>query len=177
MICGNEDVVPIKFRRSSGLGPHSFKIANKGRHHSWNSVNNYTCNVFKDNAWQRVTLNSGTFSSEIEALQILSCIDGETERQGRYISIHSAYEAVVKKRAIHLSAIRHALAHSASKLTNPDVISALTEYFDGVHINLRIYTHQKIYYRCIAEMLIAIDDAIFTKIMHNWSNLVHDVIE
>ncbi|MBS0431139.1 MAG: hypothetical protein JSS21_01865 [Proteobacteria bacterium] len=94
-------------------------------------------------------------------MAILSGVDGETERQSRYINIHSAYEAVVRPRDVALSAIRHALAHPVTALTRPAVRATLLRRFGTLRIDLRKHEHQKIVFCAIGAMLIAIDNAVY----------------
>ena len=113
-----------------------------------------------------------SFPCEVEAMAILAQVDGEAERMGRYINVHSAYEAVVKDRRVELSAVRHALAHPITSLTRPSVRAALEAQFCGSKIDLTLHTHKKVYYRNIVEMLVAIDAALFETFIRRWSELV-----
>ena len=118
-----------------------------------------------------MSLPIASFESEVEALAILAVLDGETEREGRYIDVHSAYEAVVKEREVELSAIRHALAHPITKLTRPDVRAAIVKHFDGRRIDLSLYEHKKPFFCCIGRMLIAIDSALSATLHSRWNDL------
>jgi hypothetical protein len=71
----------------------------------------WPCDICRDSRWEEVYLPYAIFRNEVEALAILSSVDGEMEREGRYIKVHSAYEAVVLNREVDFSAIRHFLAH------------------------------------------------------------------
>ncbi|OGT83127.1 MAG: hypothetical protein A3G96_03390 [Gammaproteobacteria bacterium RIFCSPLOWO2_12_FULL_52_10] len=171
MLCYS-DVIPKQFHRSSGLDAHTFNVTGTV-YHTWRKkARDWPCKVWRDGAWQSVLVPIAKFPAEVEALAILSEIDGETEREGRYINIHSAYEAVVELRTVDLSAIRHALAHPVTSLTRPDVRATLEHYFGGPYIDLTCYDHKKVFYTCIARMLIAIDEALFLIFTQRWNELL-----
>ena len=135
------------------------------------SYSNYL--FFHENgSWQKYTAPLASFPSQVEALFILSKIDGETERQGRYINVHSAYEAVVSPRDVTLSAIRHALAHPITALTRSDVHGVLFSQFGSLRIDLAKYEHQKVVYRSIGAMLIAIE----IDVHHTFSSRIHELV-
>jgi hypothetical protein len=112
------------------------------------------------------------FPNEVEAMAILAQVDGEAERRGRYINVHSAYEAVVQDRRVELSAVRHALAHPITSLTRPSVRAALEAQFSGSRIDLTLHAHKKVYYRNVVEMLVAIDAALFETFTRRWDELL-----
>src|SRR5690606_26175862 len=115
------------------------------------SASSYPTRVHRDGRLRPVLVPIAAFPAEVEAMAILAQIDGETERKKRYIDVHSAYEAVVPNRAIHLSAVRHALAHPMTSLTRPNVKAALAQHFAGAQIDLSLNEHKKVYYRCLVE--------------------------
>ncbi len=163
-ICG-DDIIPIKFKRHCGVRDHVFRIGNPriiGRVDPW------PCHVLFDDHWVHLHLPSAEFSAEVEALSLLSSLDGETERRSRYIAVHSAYEAVVSDRDVDFSSLRHALVHPSIRLNRPSVRESLHRRFNSLEIDLRNYYHQKEYYRCIGRMLIAIDKAIYNAIQARW---------
>jgi hypothetical protein len=119
-----------------------------------------------------VLIPADIFSHEVEAISILAKLDGETVREGRYINVHSAYEAVVPSRSVHLSAIRHSLAHAVTSLTRKDVQASLTQHFGGLKIDLTCHEHKKVYYRSLVAMLVAIDEALFCTFSARHSELI-----
>jgi len=125
----------------------------------------WPCHIYRDKKWERVYLPYSKFPHEVEALAILSPLDGETEREGRYIKIHAAYEAVVVDRETDYSSIRHFLVHPVARLTRPNVSKSLIRRFGPSGLDLRNYHHQKEFYRCIGQMLIAVDEAIHTSVI------------
>ena len=143
---------------------HTFRIASNGNYRHVGSLDQlkaFPVLIQDHGVWAKYLVPLAHFPSEIEALAILAGLDGETERLGRYINVHSAYESVVRPRDVTLSAIRHCLAHPITVLTRPEVHAALNSHFGGLRIDLKKYEHQKIVYRSIGAMLIAIDIAIY----------------
>ena len=173
-LCGGWDVIPLKFQRKSGVLGHDFKVATHRVHPAPETIAAWPVLIHTDGSWVRYAVPAATFPLEVEALSILSNLDGESERAGRYINVHSAYEAVVNPRDVTLSAIRHALAHPVTGLSRPDVLTALAAHFGGLRINLARYDHQKVIYHSIGAMLIAIDDAIYKAFQNRMHELIHD---
>jgi hypothetical protein len=171
MLCGT-DLVPIKYRGSSGLSAHTFRVVKASRGIPDFAHPAHAVRVLHDGQWTEVRVPVDSFPAEVEAISILAQVDGETEREGRYINVHSAYEAVVSSRAVHLSSIRHALAHPITSLTRPSVKAALVQRFGGPHIDFASHVHKKVYYQCLVEMLVHIDDALFATFNSRWHELV-----
>ena len=171
MLCIS-DVIPKQFHRTSGLDAHTFNVTGTVFRTWRKEARDWPCQVRRDGVWKSVLVPISKFPAEVEALAILSDIDGETEREGRYINIHSAYEAVVKLRTVDLSAIRHALAHPVTSLTRPDVRATLERFFRGPYIDLTRHDHKKVFYACIARMLIAIDEALIHVFTERWNELL-----
>ena len=171
-LCAGSDVIPLQFQRASGVLSHTFRLATHRYIGSLDGLTAFPVLIRDAGAWTQYLVPLAEFPSEVEALAILAEIDGETERQGRYINIHSAYEAVVRPRDVTLSAIRHALAHPITALTRPDVHAALLSQFGSLRIDLARYEHKKAVYCAIGAMLIAIDDAIYQAFMARIQELV-----
>ena len=171
-LCASFDVIPNKFHTYSGVQKHEFRINNRSMRAHVPSAPGWPCDILVDGRWDHVYLPFTPFAAEVEALAILSSLDGETEREVRYVRIHSAYEAVVPARDPDVSALRHLLAHPVTQLTRPEVRSSLLRRFGALAINLRDYQHQKEFYRCIGKMLIEIDDSIYERLIYRWEELV-----
>jgi hypothetical protein len=171
MLCANTDVVPIKYRVSSGLKGYSFRVSKALPPFSDIAVNTYSLRLNYQQKWQRILITKDKFPNEVEALSILAKVDGETFRESRYINIHSAYEAVIPLRSVHLSAIRHSFAHAATSLNRKEVKTTLLSNFGDLKINLQLHEHRKIYYRALVELLIAIDKALFLRLTARWSEI------
>lgn len=167
-LCGSEDIIPHKFHKYSGVKDYEFRVSPKQFNQNANIEEGWFCNV-KLSEWESVYLPYEHFPNQIEALAILSKLDGETERPGRYINVHMAYESVVKERNVEYSSIRHALAHPITKLTRPTVKNSLLNRFGGLSIDLTDYYHQKEFYRCIGQMLIETEKAVYEYIIQNIS--------
>jgi hypothetical protein len=163
-LCAQGDVVPLKFHKYSGVIDHKFRIHSKRYLGSVDHQAGYLIEIEIDGNWQALSLPFDRYPNQIEALAILTELDGESERQGRYINVHIAYEAVVKDRDVTFSSIRHALAHPITKLTRPDVRQSLINRFGGLDIDLKNYQHQKEIYRCIGQMLIQIEKSIYEEV-------------
>jgi hypothetical protein len=159
MLCGY-DVIPEKFHKYAGVRNYQFKIRNGFPYQNIDDQKGWFCEVDRDSRWVEICLPLDKFPHEIEILASLAKIDGECEREYRYIRIHSAYESVISNKNIDFSAVRHALAHSIAILTRKNVRDSLTQRFGGLRIDLHNYHHQKEAYRCIGQMLIAIDQEI-----------------
>jgi hypothetical protein len=172
-ICAGRDVIPRQFHNVSGMSSHEFRIGN-GLGRFWHGeINAWPCEIKRDGLWTRLLVPISLFPSQVEALAILADVDGETEREGRYIKVHSAYEAVVQPREVELSAVRHALAHPISSLTRPQVRQALERCFGGLRINLSLHDQKKTFFIFIGRMLIAIDKALFEVFSERWNELDH----
>ena len=170
-IAGAWDIVPIKFHHVSGLKHHSFRIDNR-RPYYWTASSKYwPCRILRNDVWFEKRIPLERFPNCVEALAILSDIDGESERVGRYINVHSAYEAVVPRRDVLLSAIRHALAHPITSLTRQSVRDALQKHFGSLRINFGDYYHRKRVFVGIGRMLIATDNAVFDILNAHWDEL------
>lgn len=173
MLCASIDVVPKKYRRSSGLLDAKFFLRQASRLYPNPSLP--TCEVTAergDGTVELVKIPVALFEKECEAITALAKVSGETVRETRYIAIHSAYEALVQDRVVLLSAIRHSFAHAATSLTRANVRQALTENFGGLRVDLDSHEHLKIYYRCLVDMLIAIDRALKNTLESRRSELV-----
>lgn len=114
----------------------------------------------RDGALELVKIPVVSFAKECDAITTLARIDGETVREKRYIVIYSAYEALVRQRIVLHGAIRHSFAHATTSLTRENVRHALIENLGGLRLNFRSHEHLKVYYRCLVEMLVAIDQAL-----------------
>lgn len=132
----------------------------------------WPCDICRDSQWEEVYLPYAIFRNEVEALAILSPLDGETEREGRYIRVHAAYEAVVLGREVDCSAIRHFLAHPIVRLTRTDVQESIVRRFGPTGVDLRRYQHQKEFYRCIGQMLIAVECSVYARVISAWDQVV-----
>lgn len=171
-LCRDSDVIPIKHQRPSGILSHAFRVKVGRIRGSVLNLRELPVDLLLAGQWEKYLVPVAKFPSEVEALVILSEVDGESEREGRYIRVHSAYEAVVRPRDVALSSIRHALAHPITALTRPDVCAALNANFGGMRIDLRTHKHQKILYHSIARMLVATEIAIFSRISSEMHYLI-----
>ena len=171
-LCLSSDVIPIKFHKHSGIRDYEFMIQNAYPYQKFSNLPGWPCTVLKDLEWTEVYIPYKQFPNEVAALAILSSIDGESEREGRYIKVHAAYEAVVIDRETEYSAIRHFLVHPIVRLTRPKVCRSLIKRFGPHGLNLREYYHKKEFYRCIGQMLIAIDMAVYSKVISEWKKII-----
>lgn len=171
-LCHWSDVIPMKFPKHSGIRDHQFMIKSACPLQKFSDMPGWPCTVLKDSEWTEVYLPYKQFPNEVEALAILSTLDGESEREGRYIKMHAAYEAVVSQRETDCSAIRHFLVHPIARLTRPKVRRSLAKRFGSHGPDLRQYYHQKEFYRCIGQMLIAIDNAVHSRILSEWRKVI-----
>ena len=171
-LCGAADVIPLKFQKGSGVLDHNFRIKNYQRRWTHDDFDAWSFELYVRDSWMRAEAPILSFAAQVEALAILASLTGETERAGRYINVHAAYEAVVSPKALELSAIRHALAHPITSLTRPNVLAALRSMFGTSRIDLHSYAHQKILYCAIGAMLIAVDDALFQTFSNRLAELI-----
>ena len=111
-----------------------------------------------------VEVNVASQPEAFNALVLLCSVDGETERERRYVVVSSAYEAVVPARTLDLVAIRHALAHAALTLADPRVVRSLVDRFGSVNIDLSQYSHRKEFFICLGRMLVEIDKALLDRL-------------
>jgi hypothetical protein len=173
-LCHLPDVIPMKFHKHSGVRDHQFGIRNARPYQDFSSMPGWPCVVHHDSQWEDVYLPYGKFPHEVESLVILSPLNGESEREGRYIRIHAAYEAVVVDRETDYSSIKHYLAHPVARLTRPNVRESLVRRFGATGLDLRNYQHQKEFYRCIGQMLIAVDKAIYATVISAWDQVIQN---
>jgi len=171
-LCHLSDVIPMKFHKHSGVRDYLFEICNARPYQNLYDMPGWPCAVHKDSHWEEVYLPYGEFPHQVEALAILSPLDGETEREGRYVKVHAAYEAVVVDRETDYSAIRHFLAHPVVRLTRPNVRESLVRRFGATGLDLSNYQHQKEFYRCIGQMLIAVDKAVHEAVISTWDQVI-----
>jgi len=171
-LCQSSDVIPMKFHKHSGVRNYQFRILNARPYQKFYEMPGWPCAVDKDSHWEEVYLPYDEFPNEVEALAILSPLTGETEREGRYIKVHAAYEAVVVDRENDYSAIRHFLAHPVVRLTRPNVRESIVRRFGTTGLDLRNYQHQKEFYRCIGKMLIAVDKAVNKAVVGKWDQVI-----
>ena len=167
-------LIPQKLHRYCGILDHFFSVF-YGDPYQDTSINpGWVCAVWRDESWHQLCLPFDEFPHEVEALAILSRLNGEEEREGRYIQVHAAYEAVVPVRDLECSSIRHLLAHPVTRLTRQSVRSSLLRRFGKKGLDLRDYFHRKEFYRCMGIMLIAIDDAIDATISSRWGHVLRE---
>lgn len=171
MLCGRH-VIPAKFQRYAGFKSYQFGIENGHPYQDISDPEGWRCSIKRDDGWLLVRLLRTKFPCEIEVLQTLARIDGECEREYRYVRIHSAYECLFDRREKEFSAIRHALAHPAGSLRDRSVVESLEARFGGTRLDLRKYGHQKEIYRCIGQMLMAIDQELCRRIVRRWADVV-----
>jgi hypothetical protein len=171
-LCSRSDIIPKKLHKYSGVCDHPFRIQNAYPYQNFNNMPGWPCAVYHDSQWKEVYLPYDKFPNEVEALAILSRLDGETEREGRYIRIHAAYEAVVVDRNVDYSSIRHFLAHPIVCLTRPNVQESLIRRFGIKGLSISNYQHRKEFYRCIGQMLIAVDKAVYTSVISKWDRVI-----
>lgn len=173
--CAQDDVIPLKFHKISGIKDHEFRIRTDRYLNKPHHDDGYLVEIYINNQWVKIRLPFNEYPHQIEALAILSILDGESERQGRYINVHIAYEAAVKDRDVEYSSIRHALAHPITKLTRANVKKSLVSRFGRLDIDFKNHQHQKEIFRCIGQMLIKIEEAIFEDIVKDLSTLTKNV--
>jgi hypothetical protein len=156
-------LIPIKFHKSSGLRGHSFAVLFP----NWSSA-------FRDASSSGrlevgIACTAGPRVAKVErsrepnvfsAILLIASVDGETVREQRYLTLFSAYESLIRNRDVDATAIRHSLAHPPHALRDPKIVRSLNQRFGGLHLNLRDYSHQKEFYRCMATLLCAMDIAI-----------------
>jgi hypothetical protein len=171
-LCLHDDIIPIKFQKYSGVGGYQFRIRNAYPHQRFENMPGWPCDMLRDTKWVRIYLPWDRFPNEVEALAILGSLDGETEREGRYIKVHAAYEAVVNERDIEYSSIRHFLAHPIVRLTRAAVQESVVKRFGSFGVNLRHYQHQKEFYRCIGQMILAVECSVYSRVMCRWDEVV-----
>jgi len=160
-------LIPMKFHKSSGLSAHQFTVLIR----RWNvrlddaqRTGKLEVRVACNDKLQIVMVERGREPDVFAAILLISSVDGETVREKRYLTLFSAYESLVSKRDVDASAIRHALAHPPHALRDPKMVRSLKQRFGGLHINLRDYSHQKEFYRCMGTVLCAMDRAIATRL-------------
>lgn len=95
-----------------------------------------------------------------DALVMIASVDGESDREHRYVTLFSVYESLVADRDIDATAIRHALAHAPYALRDPKVVTSLRRRFDGMRIDCREYRHQKAFFCSLALIICSIDREI-----------------
>ena len=172
-LCHLSDVIPVKFHKYSGVHDYQFTVRNERPFQNYTNMPGWPCSILKDSMWNEIYLPYEIFPNEVEALAILSPLDGESEREGRYIKIHVAYEAVVNDRETDYSAIRHFLVHPIVRLTRPNVQKSIVQRFGPYGLDLREYYHQKEFYRCIGQMLIAIDKTVHENVISAWGKIIN----
>jgi hypothetical protein len=154
-------MIPIKFRVSSGILSHRFHFATPPwRPGPAQMVETGYYWIRLADHYAAVVFDGDTNPKVVEAFEQISSVDDETVREVRYLAIHNAYECLVTDRDPDLSAVRHAIAHSQQALRKPETVASLKRRFGTTKINLRDYYHQKEFYRCLAQMLMAIDEAL-----------------
>lgn len=159
-------LIPLKFHRSSGLRAHRFRvlIPFPGGIVPDPSSGVVLCRLSGDLEGDPVELSQNNRPRAFEALRLILSVDDETSRVERYLAVHNAYESVSPQRDPDLSAIRHALSHPAAFLDNPMTVASLRRRFGTTFVDLHEYYHQKEFYRCLAAMLVAVDNAVVTLI-------------
>lgn len=85
-------------------------------------------------------------------------------RRDKFLNLYMIYEVSVKDKKEEYSAIRHALAHESSRLTQRKTLEILDQLF-GTHIlDLNNKKHRDVFYKYFIELLIDVDQILFTEL-------------
>ncbi len=153
------DLIPLQFRFVSGVRDYEFKTRFFHPRYSANA-DTLPAQVKLGSIFCDLVISRAKDPTLFEAMKRLLEVDGETNRELRYMTVHNAYEALVRHRDIDITSIRHSFAHPADQLTHPAVIQSLNKRFGSTEINLREHSHKREYFRCLGGMLVVLDQVL-----------------
>lgn len=160
-------LIPVKFHKSSSLLSHSFTVLFPNWSPAFadaSSTGRLEIGVVCKDGARIVTVDQNREPNVFSAILLIASVDGETVREQRYLSLYSAYESLISTRDVDAAAIRHSLAHPPDALRDPKTVRSLRQRFGGLRTDLRDYTHQKEFYRCMALIITSTDDAIGSRL-------------
>jgi hypothetical protein len=160
-------LIPLQFQVSSGLRAHEFHVllpSWRYEHTEERTRGQFRCAVREGATVVPAIVSRDCLPGPFEALTVICQVDDETNRVERYLTVYRGYESVQQDQDIDISAVRHSLAHSNSKLRDPAVVASLQRRFGSLSIDFRSCSHQKEFYRSLAKMLIAIDQSLHVAI-------------
>lgn len=162
-----ETLVPVKYRRRSGVLEHTFGVkfpwyrplqwAANEEGEAWEISPTIPCEVEVEASWVRLALTEARNSKCFEALRNLGSITTAMPRKPKYLLLYKSYEALVDRPEIELSAVRHTISHASTELTRPKTVEALQRLFGGVQIDLDVNQHVATFWEIFARLLIRTD--------------------
>jgi hypothetical protein len=154
-------LIPIKFHSSSGLRHHSFGVLFPNWRPWLSHVTpDLQIGIICKHGTRVAVVDETQQPSLYAAILMIGSVDGETVREQRYLTLYSAYESLIPNRDTDATAIRHSLAHPPPALRDPKIVRSLKHRFGAVRVDLRDYNHQKEFYRSLATIICATDQAI-----------------
>jgi hypothetical protein len=96
-----------------------------------------------------------------EALLLIGELFSTGIRRQRYITLYKAYECIQRRPAPEFAAIRHALSHASSKLSNHRTLSSLRHLFGSAKLDLDNSAHLRVFYRQFVKLLVEVDQQIY----------------
>jgi hypothetical protein len=169
------ELIPRCFRSASGVDHHEFLICTPWHHpyrYAENSAGRIAefdtsafCSVAIEENLTPMLVRKSTNPIEFEAVILFGQLLFASTRLQKYLTLHKAYECLVSNRDIRLSAIRHALAHPGSTLTNLRTRHALTSVFGDAQIDFKKHVHVRLFYETFGELLIAVDKTLSDRLV------------
>ncbi len=90
----------------------------------------------------------------------------ESTRLGKYFTLYRLYESLAPRPDLSFSAVRHGLSHASAVLTRPKTVAELHRLFGSTEVDLRLPTHQRVFYVQLGKMLVATDTLLAEALQH-----------
>ncbi len=152
------DLVPIQFHHVSGLRRHAFRTSYPHVLHGNTSL---PVTLVRKGGTTSIVVTAAASPDIFEALRLLGSVDGETNRELRYMTVHNAHEALLGAPPMEARAIRHSFAHASTELRDPAVVASLNARFGNTRVDFGQHSHKREVFRCLGGMLIALDTGLY----------------
>ena len=159
------DLIPTQFHVVSGLRGHVFRTIFP---QSVRGDSSTRITIDRGNESKSFVVSANTDPRVFETLRLLDSVDGETNRELRYLTVHNAHEVLLGPPSLEARSIRHSFAHASTELRDPAVVASLKSRFGSTRVDFRLHVHKREIFRCLGSMLIALDAGLSSQLLERY---------
>lgn len=168
-------LVPVRYRRSSGLLEEQFRIVRASER-----LFNYMLHPkggavrIRPSAECMVQTAFGLLVYQVDSVrrpqlaeaivQFGRALRRPGHRGERFMGLYKSYECLQRQRDLEFSSVRHSLSHASAALSRPRTLSTLKRLFGGTAIHLERPDHERTFYRILVRLLVATDRILATSL-------------
>lgn len=182
--CPSEASFRLDTRACRGLIPTSIGLLRHGRRpyrYIWNTAGKPEriptasfCVVRHQGSESLCLFPRASDASTFEAILLWARTHWTSTRTDKFFSAYRASEALSISPGLTARSIRHSLAHSTTRLRDPEVLATLERIFGGTSIDLDRHGHRRAFYGCLGDLLQLVDLSLYERLVstqHLWLRL------